>query len=282
MRVERMKFRLEHEFGFGFVCVEQMWLLKNTEYFMLYARRDGPPEVSAFLEVEADCGLDEVVEALLALGLCRPAFSSVVISGASWTDAQKEALNTTGTTKWRLEFIESSREESFEIAASAVLAHDGYLVFADTRKRLPVNAVEAVRNTLTDPNVALGGIRRTLHAPLLLRYLDGFFDALVSFVLPLVFCPRLFLFRNLRILRASSLVFCRTREFESVGHTRKDGAPLNAGLCVRMSKFLPGGVKVVQGIAAEDVLKGRQWCLRTLIDCAVSEVLQTAASLMRC
>lgn len=106
---------------------------------------------------------------------------------------------------------------SVQMNLGAGAARGDLLCFLHADTLVPDDLVSVVQQTLADPTVACGGFISLMTGPQTTRWGISLHNALKTYYAPLLFRPRLFFTRGLRLLFGDQVMFCRRADYIACG-----------------------------------------------------------------
>lgn len=129
------------------------------------------------------------------------------------------------------------RSRAAQMQTGAQAAQGDLLCFLHADTWLPPDAVEVMRQTLSDSRIAAAGFTSLMTGPRGTRWATSFHNFVKSYYGPLLFRPWSFFRRHLRLLFGDQAIFCRRAQFLDVGGFRGAGLMEEAVLCERLCRL---------------------------------------------
>jgi rSAM/selenodomain-associated transferase 2 len=120
----------------------------------------------------------------------------------------------------------------------AELATGDLLCFLHADTLVPPDLITTINKTLHDPTIACGGFVSLMAGADKTRWFLSLHNYLKTYYAPLLFRPRLFLFKGLRLLFGDQVMFCRRQDFWNCGGFDL-ALPImeDADLCLKLVKY---------------------------------------------
>ena len=161
-----------------------------------------------------------------------PAKEVIVVDGGSCDDtvaiAQKYSATVITTAQAR---------RSIQMNLGAERASGDILCFLHGDTIVPDDAISVITTTLVDPGVACGGFISLMTGGFTTRWVTSLHNSLKTYYAPLIFRPRLFFQKGLRLLFGDQVMFCRRSDFFDCGGF-DSAIPImeEADLCIKLAQ----------------------------------------------
>ncbi len=154
--------------------------------------------------------IQQTIKAILKL---RPEPYEVIVVDGGSKDRTCELVSNMGVKLIQTEIA----SRPLQLNKGAAVSTGEILCFVHADTILPEKYVEIVRHTLKDQGIAAGGFFPLIKGPTRIRWGTSMHNFLKTYYVPLLFRPYRFLFKGLRLLFGDQTIFCRKRDFMSVG-----------------------------------------------------------------
>ncbi len=161
-----------------------------------------------------------------------PAKEVIVVDGGSCDDtvaiAQKHSATVLTTTQ---------PSRSVQMNLGAGYASGDILCFLHGDTIVPDDVISVITTTLSDSSVACGGFISLMTGSSTTRWVTSLHNSLKTYYAPLLFRPRLFFQKGLRLLFGDQVMFCRRSDFFACGGY-DSAIPImeEADLCIKLSQ----------------------------------------------
>jgi len=168
---------------------------------------------------------------LRCLSIVRPAVKEIIVVDAGSRDDTVAIAKAAGA---KVIFSQQARR-SVQMNIGAQQAQGEILCFLHGDTLVPDDVVSVIRAVLSDRATAAGGFISLMTGETT-RWTTSFHNAIKTYYAPLLFRPRLFFSRNLRVLFGDQVIFCRTQDFMSCGGFDSSLSIMeDADFCIRLS-----------------------------------------------
>jgi len=161
-----------------------------------------------------------------------PAKEVIVVDGGSQDDTIAIAQSYKATV-----VTTDQARRSVQMNSGAQQASGDALCFLHGDTIVPSDAIAVIVSTLSDPTVACGGFISLMQGTTTTRWGTSLHNSLKTYYAPLLFRPRLFLRKGLRLLFGDQVMFCRRADFFACGGFDEAIAIMEeADLCIKLSQ----------------------------------------------
>ncbi len=171
---------------------------------------------------------------LSSLNLLKPSpIEIIVVDGGS----KDETVNIAKDHNITL-ITSATKGRAIQMNDGAKLAKGDYLCFVHADTLVPSDLVTIIEKTLAHQDIACGGFISLMKGSKNTRWGTSLHNYLKSYYAPLLFRPRLFFFKGLKLLFGDQVMFCRRSDF-----WKCDGFDANlpimedADLCLRLVAY---------------------------------------------
>ncbi|MEM8504712.1 MAG: TIGR04283 family arsenosugar biosynthesis glycosyltransferase, partial [Cyanobacteria bacterium P01_D01_bin.1] len=154
--------------------------------------------------------------------------------------------------------ITQQARRSTQMNLGAERASGDILCFLHGDTLVPDDVVSVMVKTLSDPAVACGGFISLMRGPTTTRWVTSLHNSLKTYYAPLLFRPRLFFQKGLRLLFGDQVMFCRQQDFAACGGFDSAIAIMEeADLCIKLTQ--KGRIKQVNRTVQSSDRRVAQW-----------------------
>lgn len=182
-----------------------------------------------------------------------PATEVIVVDGGSQDDTVAIAQGYKTTV---ISAEQSGRPVQMNLGAKQ--ASGDILCFLHGDTIVPNDIVSVMVNTLDDPAVACGGFISLMRGDTTTRWATSLHNSLKTYYAPLLFRPRLFFQKGLRLLFGDQVMFCRRTDFMACGGFDSAIAIMEeADLCIKLTQ--KGRIKQINRTVESSDRRVAQW-----------------------
>lgn len=182
-----------------------------------------------------------------------PAWEVIVVDGGSRDDTVAIAQQHQTTI-----ILAAQSKRSLQMNLGADQASGDILCFLHGDTIVPNDAVEVIVDTLRDHAVACGGFISLMRGAKTTRWATSLHNSLKTYYAPLLFRPRLFFQKGLRLLFGDQVMFCRRNDFIACGGFDSAIAIMEeADLCIKLTQ--KGRIKQVNRTVESSDRRVAQW-----------------------
>jgi len=184
---------------------------------------------------------------------CHPRANEVIIVDGGSMDDTLAIAN-----KFDTKLITTSQKgRGHQMNKGAEEAKGEVLVFLHADTIVPQNFITTVQKTLSEPDIALAGFISIMKGSRHQWFLTSQ-NYLKTYVIAFIMDPVNMMFRGFRLLFGDQVMFCRRKEFLSVGGFNEAMQVLEDGdLCVRMNKL--GAIRQVNQFVFSSDRRAEHW-----------------------
>ena len=147
---------------------------------------------------------------------------------------------------------------SLQMNMGAQKASGEILCFLHCDTIVPDDAIAVIAKTMMNPKIACGGFISIMRGETTTRWLTSIHNSLKTYYAPLLFRPRLFFFKGLRVLFGDQVMFCRRRDFIGCGGFDSSLEIMEeADLCIKL--LASGRIKQINRIVQSSDRRVAQW-----------------------
>ncbi|MGK7880878.1 MAG: TIGR04283 family arsenosugar biosynthesis glycosyltransferase [Crocosphaera sp.] len=171
---------------------------------------------------------------LSSLNLLKPSpMEIIVVDGGS----QDETLNIAKNYDITL-ITSATKGRAIQMNDGSKLAKGDYLCFVHADTLVPSDLVTIIQTTLYNQDIAGGGFISLMKGSKNTRWGTSLHNYLKTYYAPLLFRPRLFFFKGLRLLFGDQVMFCRRSDFwKCNGFDANLPIMEDADLCLRLVAY---------------------------------------------
>ncbi len=187
-----------------------------------------------------------------------PAKEVIVVDGGSQDDtvAIAQGCEIQGCKTTIISSTQAGRSIQMNLGAEQAIGDILCFLHGDTI--VPDDVVSVMVNTLGDSAVACGGFISLMRGETTTRWATSLHNSLKTYYAPLLFRPRLFFQKGLRLLFGDQVMFCRKSDFTACGGFDSAIAIMEeADLCIRLTQ--KGRIKQVNRTVESSDRRVAQW-----------------------
>ncbi len=185
--------------------------------------------------------------------LSPSAYEIIVIDGGSMDHTLSIA------SQYPITILQSEKPgRALQMNTGARVATGDFLCFLHADTLVPIDLVSIIRQTLSDPRIALAGFTSIMRGPQKIRWVISFHNFIKTYYIPLIYRPYQFFFKGLRLLFGDQVMFCRKNDFwQSGGFNERLTIMEEADLCLKINKR--GRIKQIHHRVESSDRRVAQW-----------------------